>query len=85
MNEKVALEFYDVVRIGRSAATVGAGIAGRTGVVRGVSTPELFAVLVGEEVYMVDLADLTRTGERARPEEHTESINVRPQRYGEPG
>ncbi|MFF1820030.1 HEAT repeat domain-containing protein [Kribbella sp. NPDC058245] len=87
LKTKLPLNSYDIVRIGRSATTIRLGIAGRTGVVRGISTPQVFGVVVDELVYTVDLADLTPTGERARSEDFRsgESIKVRPQRYGSEG
>ncbi|MFI5713776.1 hypothetical protein [Kribbella sp. NPDC051620] len=76
--------FYDIVRIRRTATTIRLGIADQLGVIGGISTPEVLAVVVDEEAYSLDAMNLEPMGEKADPELFRSAgrISVRPQRYG---
>jgi hypothetical protein len=80
------LSYYSVVNVLRSSSTAALGIDGLTGVVVGISEsgPNVeYAVLVGEEVCMVDSSDVSSTGEVVRRGDlyGGDTLKVDPQHY----
>jgi Immunity protein 31 len=87
MNE---IAFYDVVHVSPSPRTLAMGIDNRLGVILGRSGESGeggYAVLIGDYTYMVDAADLVRTGEKVTREQiySGEAIRVEPERHSDGG
>ena len=80
------LSYYSVVNVLRSSSTAALGIDGLTGVVVGISESGSnveYAVLVGEEVCMVNSSDVSPTGEVIGRSDlyGGNTLKVDPQRY----
>jgi hypothetical protein len=80
------LSYYSVVNVLRSSSTAALGIDGLTGIIVGISESDPnveYAVLVGDEVCMVNSSDVSFTGEvMSRDDLYSGStVNVDPQHY----
>lgn len=80
------IDFYQVVEIQSSPATERLGVDSTHGVVVGISageTERTYAVLVGQQTFMISPSDLVPTGESVTREAiySGERVEVAPEKY----
>jgi hypothetical protein len=86
----MVVDFYSIVEIKHSSQAVAHGVAGKRGVIRGISSGESgvsYAVAIDGELQMVEEGDIIDTGLKSDPAEHYsgETIVVAPQDYRDEG